>query len=303
MNIGFIGLGKMGGAMAGRLHAAGHRVVGFDANQAALTAAGERGLEVAGSITELAEALEAPRVVWIMTPPGAPTEAAVTELKAALGAGDLVIDGGNSDFRDTLRRAAELREQGITLVDVGVSGGVQGAQNGCGLLVGSDPSDFERLKPIFDALAAKGGCAHVGRSGAGHFAKAVHNGVEYAIMQAYGEGYELLAASDIDVDVLATLEAWQAGCSIRSHLLEKLIEALRPDPALESIRGYAADSGMGRWTVEEAIRLRVPTPTISAALQARFRSQQDDSPTMKSIAALRGVIGGHAVLKSEGGSK
>jgi 6-phosphogluconate dehydrogenase len=303
MNIGFIGLGKMGGEMAVRVNAAGHKIIGYDSSPIALNRAVERGVTVVNTIQELAKTLVSPKIVWIMTPPGAPTETAITDLMEILATGDIVIDGGNSDFRDTLRRAGELKKKGITLVDVGVSGGVQGARDGCGLLVGSDPDVFDRLKPIFHALAAPGGYALVGSSGAGHFAKAVHNGVEYAMMQAYGEGYELLTASDIQIDVLAAFQAWQRGCSIRSYLLEEMIQALKSDPNLNEICGYVADSGMGRWTVEESIRLRVPVPTISAALQARFRSQQDDSPTMKSIAALRGVIGGHPVKKTGGDRK
>jgi 6-phosphogluconate dehydrogenase len=298
LELGFVGLGKMGGAMAARLDAAGHSVIGFDENPA--VAKGGH-FTLAASLEGLVASLTAPRIIWVMTPPGNATENVITALKALLAAGDIVVDGGNSDFRDSRRRSTDLKARGITLIDVGVSGGTQGARTGCGLLVGAEAECFERLKPIFETLAAPNACRLVGGSGAGHFAKAVHNGVEYAIMQAYGEGFELLSASDIHVDVLATLEAYQGGCSIRSHILQKLLEALRPDPGLASIRGYVADSGMGRWTVEEAIRLRVPTPTISAALQARFRSQQDDSPTMKSIAALRGTIGGHAVRKSGDG--
>ncbi|QKJ88612.1 decarboxylating 6-phosphogluconate dehydrogenase [Paramixta manurensis] len=300
MKLGFIGLGKMGGAMVLRLKQAGHEVIAIDREPGALAEAQNQGINVASSIEEAIALLPAPRTLWVMTPPGQATENVMLSLQSLLSAGDTVIDGGNSDFRDTVRRAKNLNEQGITLVDAGVSGGTQGAREGCGLLVGATPEVFERLTPLFTALAAPNAWARVGNSAAGHFTKAVHNGVEYALMQAYGEGYELLMASDIEVDVLATLEAWQNGCSIRSHLLEKLVEALKPDATLTGIKGYAADSGMGRWTVEEAIRLRVPTPAISAALQARFSSQQEDSPTLKSIAALRGVIGGHAVKRSGG---
>ncbi|OON42047.1 6-phosphogluconate dehydrogenase [Izhakiella australiensis] len=298
MEVGFVGLGKMGGAMAQRLQNAGHQVIAWDANAQAQEAAGQAGIAVSASLQECVKKLASPKAVWLMTPPGEATETAINALQEHLNAGDIIVDGGNSDFRDTLRRGNALRERGIVLVDAGVSGGTQGAREGCGLLVGASEALFARLTPLFTALAAPGAFARVGNQGAGHFAKAVHNGVEYALMQAYGEGYELLLASDIEVDVLAAMQAWQNGCSIRSHLLEKLLEAVNPDVELKGIKGFAADSGMGRWTVEEAIRLRVPTPTISAALQARFRSQQDDSPTMKSIAALRGTIGGHAVKTS-----
>lgn len=298
MKIGFVGLGKMGGAMARRLHAAAFDVVAFDLFEAARISAAECGVAVAVSLEQLVGALDAPRVIWLMTPPGSATETAVRSVGALLDRGDLIVDGGNSDFRDTRRRLEWLADRGVELVDAGVSGGVNGARNGCGLLVGATEEQFEKLKPVFEALGAPGAYSLVGGVGSGHFAKAVHNGVEYAIMQAYGEGYELLAASDMDVDVLGVMQAWQAGCSIRSYLLEKMVAALCPDPELTGIKGNVADSGMGRWTLEEAIRLRVPTPTIAAALQARFRSQQDDSPTMKSIAALRGVIGGHAVPRA-----
>ncbi len=298
MELGFIGLGKMGGPMAGRLHAAGHRLVSFDVTEGARQAAAASGLPVANSLDALVSRLPAPRIIWTMTPPGKPTIELQTQLASLLTAGDLIVDGGNSDFRDTRRMSALLAERGITLVDAGTSGGTHGARHGCGLLIGATAEDFARLTPIFTTLAAPGAFAHVGGSAAGHFTKAVHNGVEYALMQAYGEGYEMLASSDIDVDLTGTLAAWQAGCSVRSHLLGMLCKALDGNPNLDGIRGQVADSGMGRWTLEEAIRLRVPTPTIAAALQSRFRSQQDDSPTMKSIAALRGVIGGHFVPKT-----
>jgi 6-phosphogluconate dehydrogenase len=299
MELGFIGLGKMGGAMIVRLHAAGHEVVGFDMNAECAGKVKDQGIAVANSLEELVRTLTPPRIVWTMTPPGAPTLGLIGTLSSLLDAGDLIVDGGNSDFRDSRRLAAELKAKDIGFVDAGVSGGTQGAKNGCGLLVGAEPRHFERLIPVFEALTMPGAYARVGGSGAGHFTKAVHNGVEYALMQAYGEGYELLAASDIGVDVEATLEAWQRGCSIRSHLLEKLCQAIAGNPGLGGVKGFVADSGMGRWIVEEAIRLRVPTPAISVALQARFGSQQEDSPAMKSIAALRGAIGGHAVMKTE----
>ena len=298
MKIGFVGLGKMGGAMAQRLRAADFEVVAFDPYEPARIAAAAAGISVAPSLKDMVISLKEPRIVWLMTPPGEVTEAALRSVGASLDKGDLLVDGGNSDFRDTRRRRELLAARGVSLVDAGVSGGVNGAKNGCGLLVGATQAQFDTLKPVFEALAAPGAYSLVGGAGSGHFAKAVHNGVEYAIMQAYGEGYELLAASDMDVDVLGVMEAWQAGCSVRSYLLEKMVAALSPDPHLATVKGNVADSGMGRWTLEEAIRLRVPTPTIAAALQARFRSQQDDSPTMKSIAALRGVIGGHAVPKA-----
>ncbi|MCI8454943.1 MAG: NADP-dependent phosphogluconate dehydrogenase [Lachnospiraceae bacterium] len=297
MKIGFIGVGKMGLEMATRLKNAGHEVYCYDVGEQGRWRAAQRGLFVVGDVAALCAACMPPRVIWIQTPPGEATGEAIAEAAAHCQAGDILVDGGNSDFRDSLKRARTVEEKGIHFIDAGVSGGVKGAKEGCGLLVGASQDLFERLTPVFEALAARGGYVRAGNTGAGHFAKMVHNGVEYAIMEAYGEGYELLSASDIGIDVLATLKAWQGGCSIRSLLLEKMIEALEPDVALEGIADFVADSGMGRWTVEEGIRLKVPTPAIYAALQARFASQQAESPNMKSLAALRGTIGGHPVKK------
>lgn len=297
MKIGFVGLGKMGLEMATRLVNAGHAVVGYDLSQENAAKAAGRGVQLAADLAQLCQQLEAPRVVWVQAPPGNATGSIVEQLAGLLAQGDVVVDGGNSDFRDSLRRAAQLRQAGVQFVDAGVSGGVQGAREGCGLLVGASEAQFRALEPVFQALAAPGGYVRAGDTGAGHFAKMVHNGVEYAIMEAYAEGYELMCRSELNLDVLTTLQAWQNGCSVRSLLLEKLIEALQPDDRLDGVVGYVADSGMGRWTVEEAIRLKVPTPAISAALQARFRSQQQESPAMQSIAALRGTIGGHPVQR------
>lgn len=295
MEVGFIGLGRMGIEMATRLINDNHEVIGFDISAKALEKAKNRDIRVVTTLEELCKTLKHPCVVWIQVTPGEPTVNIINALKKTLTEGDTIIDGGNSDFRESVRIAKNIKDYGINFIDVGVSGGVQGAKNGCGLLIGAQPSQFERYKPLFESLAAPDGYTLAGGLGAGHFAKAVHNGVEYAIMQAYGEGYELLSMSELDVDVLGTLKAYQNGCSIRSYILKELIRALEPDVKLNSVDGFVADSGMGRWTVEEATRLRVPTPTISAALQARFRSQQVDSPTMQSIAALRGTIGGHPV--------
>lgn len=297
MKIGFIGMGKMGFAMCGRLVDAGHQVVGFDVVPAARERAAQRGITPVDSLTALRDQLEQPRVVWVQAPPGEPTNSILAQLGQLLEAGDLVVEGGNSDFRDSLKNAAALAEKGITMVDAGVSGGVKGAREGCGLLVGAEPAVFERLRPVFEALAAPGGAVRAGNTGAGHYAKMIHNGVEYALMEAYAEGYEMLRASDIDIDVLATMKAYQNGCSIRSELLSKMVEALEPDVNLEDVVGYVADSGMGRWTLEESIRLKVPAPAIAVSLQARFRSQQQESPAAQSLAALRGTIGGHPVKR------
>lgn len=292
MHIGMIGLGKMGANMRARLKNAGHQVTGYDRNPDVSDVA---------SVQDLVAALPTPRIVWIMVPSGAPTDSVVTELKGILGHGDLVIDGGNTRFSDDERHAAELGEKGIRFVDCGVSGGVWGLQNGYGLMAGGSDADVAELMPIFDALRPEGersrSFVHVGDVGAGHYAKMVHNGIEYGIMQAYAEGYELLMAKDSIKDVRGTFAAWQEGTVIRSWLLDLLVEALKDDPELKDIAGYVEDSGEGRWTVEEAIAHAVPAPVITAALFQRFASRQDDSPANKMVAALRQQFGGHAVKR------
>jgi 6-phosphogluconate dehydrogenase len=235
-----------------------------------------------------------PRAVWVMVPSGTPTHEAITTLARLLHEGDVVVDGGNSNWRDSQAHAAELAEKRIGFVDAGVSGGVWGLEEGYALMVGGDPEHVALLQPAFDALAPDGGFAHVGPTGAGHYTKMVHNGIEYGLMQAYAEGYELLSAADIDIDVDAALRSWRHGSVVRSWLLELLVRALDADPGLHSLRGWAADSGEGRWTVDEAVRLAVPLPVISAALFARFASRQDDSTAMKVVAALRTQFGGHS---------
>jgi 6-phosphogluconate dehydrogenase len=291
MQIGMIGLGKMGGNMAERLRRAGHDVVGYDHHPE------KRDVE---TLAELRDRLSAPRAVWVMVPAGGPTQQTIDELKALLEAGDLIIDGGNSHYVDDQEHAKMLAETGIHFVDAGVSGGVWGLQNGYGLMVGGDDEDVHRLMPVFEALKPEGefGFVHAGKVGAGHFAKMVHNGIEYGIMQAYAEGYELLAATDLVTDVAGAFCSWRGGTVIRSWLLDLLCKALTEDPGLEKIRGVAQDSGEGRWTVQAAIDHAVPMPVISAALFARFASRQDDSPAMKVVAALRNQFGGHAVTAS-----
>lgn len=299
MQIGFIGLGKMGIEMAARATNAGHDLVGFDIFAGALEKAEERAIKIVKTIEELLAALERPRTIWLQLPPGKPTNEMLHSLSGKLEPGDTMIDGGNSDFRDSLNTAKIVQEKQLRFMDIGVSGGVAGAKNGCGLLVGAATEDYRRMTSFFEALAAPGGHSHCGGVGAGHYAKTIHNGVEYALMQAYAEGYEMLVSSEIDVDILSTLNAYQNGCSIRSHILSEMVSALSSDSTLKGVEGFVVDSGMGRWTVEEATRLKVPTPTISAALQARFRSQQEDSPAMQCLAALRGTIGGHPVKYKE----
>jgi 6-phosphogluconate dehydrogenase len=288
MQIGMIGLGKMGGNMAIRLRRAGHEVVGY-----ARTAA-DRDVS---SLEELVARLSAPRTVWLMIPAGAPTRQTISQLRDLLGPGDLIIDGGNSHYTEDQAHARMLGAAGIGFVDCGVSGGVWGLQNGYGLMVGGSDADVARVMPALQALKPEGeyGFVHAGKVGAGHFAKMVHNGIEYGIMQAYAEGYELLAATDIVTDVAGAFCSWRQGTVIRSWLLDLLCKALNEDPGLEHIRGVAQDSGEGRWTVQAAIDHAVPMPVISSALFARFTSRQEDSPAMKVVAALRNQFGGHAV--------
>ncbi|MBW8739510.1 MAG: decarboxylating 6-phosphogluconate dehydrogenase [Streptomyces turgidiscabies] len=288
MQIGLIGLGKMGGNMRERIRRAGHTVVGYDRNPE---------VSDVSSLAELVEQLDAPRVVWVMVPAGAATQSVVDELGGLLDAGDTVVDGGNSRWTDDEKHAEELGTKDIGFVDAGVSGGVWGLQNGYALMVGGDKAHVERLQPIFEALKPEGpyGYVHAGKVGAGHFSKMVHNGIEYAMMQAYAEGWELLEKVDSVTDVREVFRSWQDGTVIRSWLLDLAVNALDEDEHLERLRGFAQDSGEGRWTVEAAVDNSVPLPAITASLFARFASRQDDSPQMKMIAALRNQFGGHAV--------
>jgi 6-phosphogluconate dehydrogenase len=290
MRLGMVGLGRMGANMAARLRRAGHTVVGYDRDPEVSEVA-----DLAGLADTLTEA-DHPRVVWVMVPAGAPTDGIVHDLAELLGPGDVVVDGGNSNYRDSIRHGQVLTACGVGFVDAGVSGGVWGLEEGYCLMVGGADEHVAAVQPAFDALAPPGGFAHVGPVGAGHFTKMVHNGIEYGLMQAYAEGYELLAAADMEIDVPAALAAWRHGSVVRSWLLDLMVAALDDDPALEGIRGWASDSGEGRWTVEEAVRLAVPLPAISASLFARFASRQDDSPAMKMVAALRAQFGGHATV-------
>ena len=297
MQLGLVGLGKMGFNMRERLRIAGHEVTGYDPRPEVTDVA---------SLSDLAAALPSPRVVWVMVPSGAVTRQTITELADVLGAGDLVIDGGNSRFTEDGPHAELLSDKGIGFLDCGVSGGVWGLENGYGLMVGGAESDVARAMPIFDALRPEGeradGFVHAGPVGAGHYAKMIHNGIEYGLMHAYAEGYELLAAEDLVTDVHGVLRAWTKGTVVRSWLLDLLVKALAEDPEFAEISGYTQDSGEGRWTVEEAINHAVPAPVISAALFARFASRQSDSPAMKAVSALRNQFGGHAVQRiSESG--
>ena len=288
MQIGMVGLGRMGANMTERLRRAGHVAIGYDRNPETT--------EVA-SLDELVERLEKPRAIWSMVPAGDPTEETIRALAEALDEGDLVVDGGNSYFRDSIRRGEELNDRGILFCDAGVSGGIWGLAEGYCLMVGGNAEAIERLEPALIALAQEGGYAHVGPVGTGHFVKMVHNGIEYGLLQAYGEGFQVLQASaefpDLDLSQIA--EVWRHGSVVRSWLLDLAARALEPDPSLDGIRGYVEDSGEGRWTVVEAVRSGVPVPAIADALFARFESRDDDPFAMKLIAALRQQFGGHEV--------
>ncbi|TQK29815.1 6-phosphogluconate dehydrogenase [Arthrobacter sp. SLBN-53] len=297
MQLGLIGLGKMGFNMRERLRAGGHEVIGFDPRPEVTDVP---------TLAALAESLAAPRTVWVMVPSGEVTRQTIAELADVLSPGDLVIDGGNSRYTEDRPHADLLGQKGISFIDAGVSGGIWGLTEGYGLMVGGSDEDIARAMPIFDTLRPAGdiadGFVHAGPVGAGHFTKMVHNGVEYALMTAYAEGYEMLAAEDLVRDPQAVYQAWTNGTVVRSWLQQLLAKALKEDPELANISGYTDDSGEGRWTVEEAIRLRVPVPSIAASLFARFLSRQEDSPTMKAVAALRNQFGGHAVKRiSESG--
>ena len=288
MELGLVGLGKMGGNMRERLRRAGHTVVGFDRNPDA------RDVD---SLEHLVEQLSAPKVIWVMVPAGDPTRETVRELKKLLNEGDVIIDGGNSRWTDDQVHHEVLAEEGIGFVDCGVSGGVWGLENGYALMAGGDAEHVELVQPIFDALKPEGefGWVHAGTSGAGHFSKMVHNGIEYALMHSYAEGWELLNKVDMVENVTEVFRSWREGTVIRSWLLDLLVAALDDDANLEEIRGYAEDSGEGRWTVEAAIEHAVPMNAIAASLFARFASRQDDSPAMKAVAAMRSQFGGHAM--------
>jgi 6-phosphogluconate dehydrogenase len=300
MQIGIVGLGRMGGFMSIRLHRAGLAPIGFSRGAESRAAIAAQGPDVAESLERLVDELDRPRHVWVMVPAGDPTETVVRDLGELLHEGDLVVDGGNSFFRDSMRRGRALAERGIRFVDAGVSGGIWGLREGYCLMLGGDGPDVERLRPALDALAPEGGWAHVGPSGAGHFTKMVHNGLEYGMLQAYGEGFEILRGSEFDLDLGAVAELWRHGSVVRSWLLDLLTTALEKDPGLESVGDYVEDSGEGRWTVQAAIEEGVPSTAIAHALFARFASRQDESFGMKVIAALRREFGGHAVREDRG---
>src|SRR5436305_5996775 len=295
--LGMIGLGRMGANMAERLRRGGHTVVGFDQSPQS-----KRDVE---SLEELVKALPTPRLVWVMVPAGEPTFQTIAALGELLEPGDVVVDGGNSRYTDDIKHAEDLATKGIGFVDCGVSGGIWGLTEGYGLMCGGTEEHVGLLMPVFSTLKPEGdtGFVHAGSVGAGHFAKMVHNGIEYGLMQAYAEGWELLEATDLVTDVREVFRSWQQGTVIRSWLLDLAVRALDDDEHLEKLRGFAQDSGEGRWTVQAAIDHAVPLPVITAALFARFASRQDDSPGMKMIAALRNQFGGHAVTSAAGSAE
>ncbi len=298
MDLAMIGLGRMGGNMARRLLQAGHRVVGYNRTAELTRALATEGLDGAFSLDELARKLAAPRVVWVMVPAGDPTENTITALMDVLAAGDTIIDGGNTFYRDDIRRAKTLEAKGIHYLDVGTSGGIWGLKEGYSMMIGGDRDVVDRLRPIFETLAPAPdkGWGHVGPSGAGHFVKMVHNGIEYGMMQAYAEGFEIMRAKqEFGLDLHEVARIWQHGSVVRSWLLDLTAAALEEDQALSGIRGYVQDSGEGRWTIREAIDLDVPAPVITASLYQRFVSRQDESYAAQLLAAMRNQFGGHAV--------
>jgi len=297
MELGMIGLGRMGANMAERLVRGGHRVISYDRSAEAIQRVVDKGGIGARSLADFVKQLASPRAIWLMVPSGDPVDQTIEQLLPSLTNGDILIDGGNSNYKDSIRRADKLKAQGMHFVDAGTSGGIWGLENGYCMMIGGDKNIVERLAPIFTTLAPEGGYLHVGPSGAGHFVKMIHNGIEYGMLQAYGEGFELLKASQFDLDLAKISRLWNQGSVVRSWLLELAESAFTKDPRLSSIKGYVEDSGEGRWTVEEAIDKNVPAPVLMLSLFARFASRQDDSFSAKFVAALRNEFGGHAVRK------
>ena len=295
MEIGFVGLGKMGMNMVTRLQRDAHRVVVYDRAPDLIKEAEGRGCTGASSLAAMVPKLAAPRVVWIMVPSGGPTEETIQAVAAMLQAGDAIVDGGNTKFHDDLRRAAELKKKGIHYVDVGTSGGIWGLKLGYCLMVGGEEAVAKRLEPIFKTLAPEGGWGYMGGHGAGHYVKMVHNGIEYSMMQGYAEGFELMSKSEYRLDLAQIAELWMRGSVVRSWLLELTAGALKQDPKLDGLTGYVQDSGEGRWTILDAIEKDVPVPTLTAALFTRFRSRQRESFAEKMLAAMRRAFGGHSV--------
>jgi 6-phosphogluconate dehydrogenase len=302
MKIGMVGLGRMGGNMTLRLIRKGHDVVAFDPSDEARSRAGQAGAKAADSLEDLVSGLDAPRAVWIMVPAGPITDQTLDHMAGLMSEGDVIIDGGNSNWKESIAHAEQLKTKGIALLDCGTSGGVWGLENGYCLMVGGQREMFDRVEAVFRALAPPGGYAYVGRSGAGHFVKMVHNGIEYGLLAAYGEGFEILRYSDFDLQLPSIAAIWRYGSVVRSWLLELLVEAYQKDPDLSTVRGWVEDSGEGRWTIQAAIDENVPAPITALSLFARFASRQDESYAAKVIAALRNEFGGHAIKPEQAGA-
>ena len=297
MELGFVGLGRMGGNMVTRLQRGGHKVVAWDRSQEAVATAAKAGARGVASPDDLVKALAPPRAVWVMVPAGPPTESTIAELAGKLSAGDLIIDGGNTKYKDDVRRAKEIAPRGINYVDAGTSGGIWGLQNGYCLMVGGERAMIDRLAPALDTLAPPNGWLHTGAVGSGHYVKMIHNGIEYGMMQAYAEGFELMSESDYGLDLAAISKLWMQGSVVRSWLLELTADALAGDPKLTSLKPWVEDSGEGRWTVDDAVEKGVPAPVITASLFARFRSRRENSYADRLLAAMRNAFGGHAVRR------
>ncbi|WHZ25514.1 MAG: 6-phosphogluconate dehydrogenase, decarboxylating [Nitrospira sp.] len=297
MELGFIGLGKMGMNMVTRLRRDQHRVVVYDRSNELIKQAEGQGCVGSSSLSDLVGKLSVPRVVWVMVPSGAPTEETIQAVAALLQPGDIIVDGGNTRFHDDVRRAGELKKKGIHYVDAGTSGGIWGLKVGYCLMVGGEEAAVKRLEPALKTLAPEDGWAHVGAVGAGHYVKMVHNGIEYSMMQAYAEGFELMSKSEYKLDLARVADLWMHGSVVRSWLLELAASALKDDQKLEKLKGYVQDSGEGRWMIADAIEKDVPVPTLTTALFTRFRSRQDESFAEKMLAALRNAFGGHAVRR------
>jgi 6-phosphogluconate dehydrogenase len=297
MKLGLIGLGKMGANMTERLLGENHEIVVFDLNSEALENAEKKGASPANSIEELVSMLKKPRIVWLMIPSGKPVQNTIEKLTTLLDEDDIIIDGGNSFYKDSKKRAEELKKHGIYFLDSGISGGILGLKNGYCTMVGGEEKIFKYCEPLFKTLAPENGYKYIGASGSGHFVKMIHNGIEYGLMEAYAEGFEIMHASVYDVDLAGVADLWGKGSVVRSWLLELVANSLREDKHLSGIRGYVEDSGEGRWTVDEAIEKNIPAPVITQSLLARLRSRQEESYGAKLLAALRNQFGGHAVKK------
>ena len=301
MQLGLIGLGKMGGNMAERLRLGGHQVVGFDFNPEAVARLAASGNVGASSLEDLVKKLDAPRAIWIMVPSGAPVDETIAKLEPYLAPGDTLIDGGNSNYKDSIRRHAEVTAKGFHFIDVGTSGGVWGLKEGYSMMIGGDQAPVERLRPIFSTLApaADKGWGHVGPAGAGHFVKMVHNGIEYGLMQAYAEGFTIMEKKEsLDLNLPQIAEIWRHGSVVRSWLLDLTAEALQQNPSLDGLEAYVSDSGEGRWTVFEAIDLNVSAPVITESLIRRIRSREENNFTDRMLSIMRNAFGGHAIKKS-----